>query len=159
MNCGMTITLRALTLDECQQVREWRNAPDVLPMLRTGVKTEDEQATFFRDVVSNPASDHRYYAIEADGEFVGMGGLTYLSRVPGEAEISLILGPAARGRGIGNEAVLALVIEARRIGLTRIVGECYRRSPALGFWKKFITLIASDYQWDGNSLKFSWKIA
>ncbi len=155
----MTVTLRALTLEECQQVRVWRNAPDVLPMLRTGAKTEAEQAAFYRDVVSNPQSDHRYYAIDADGQFVGMGGLTYLSRVPGEAEISLILGPQARRRGVGNESVLALVVEAKRLGLSRIVGECYRRSPALGFWEKFVAVMASDYRWDGDSLKFAWRLA
>lgn len=120
------MTLRPLTLAECQLVREWRNDPVVLPMLRTGYKTEEQQAAFYRDVVRNAASDHRYFGLwHNELVFVGMGGLTYLSRTPGEAEISLIIDPLARGRGIGASAVDALLAEAWRMGLRSVVGECY----------------------------------
>ena len=125
--------LRDLTRDECQQVRVWRNDPDVLPMLRTGIKTEAEQDAFYRDIVCNPDSDHRYYALDQAGQFVGMGGLTYLSRVPGEAEISLILGPDFRGKGYGTLAVDALLEEAKALGLSVVTGECYALGN-LAFW-------------------------
>lgn len=127
--------LRDLTLAECQLVREWRNAPDVLPMLRTKEPlTEDQQSAFYRNVVCNPRSGHRYYAIEHDGQFVGMGGLTYILR--DEGEISLILGPAFRRSGLGTLAVRALRVEAQRLGLRWIVGECYDVNPAREFWVK-----------------------
>jgi RimJ/RimL family protein N-acetyltransferase len=151
------VTLRPPTLAECQLVREWRNDPAVLPMLRTGYKTEAEQAAFYRDVVCNTESDHRYYAMtarvpvlcgtyhDAAGtsygpafgqrtEFVGLGGLTYLSRVPGEAEISLILGPAFRGKGYGVEAVGALLDEAARLDLRWVIGECLADGPRRFWW-------------------------
>lgn len=115
----------------------WRNAPDVLPMLRTGYKTEAEQAAFYRDVVSNPRSNHWYYALEHDAQFVGMGGLTYLGRTKGEAEISLILGPEFRGKGLGHASVEALLTEARRLGISAVVGECLPTGN-IGFWVREI---------------------
>lgn len=129
------VTLRQpLTLEEVQLVREWRNDPAVLPMLRTGYKTEDEQAQFYRDVICNPESVHRYYAVIApNGAFVGMGGLTYL--VLGEAEISLILAPESRGCGLGRAAVDALLAEAKRLGVVQVIGECYEQGN-VAFWAK-----------------------
>jgi RimJ/RimL family protein N-acetyltransferase len=140
------ITLRPPTLAECQLVREWRNDPAVLPMLRTGYKTEAEQAAFYRDVVCNHGADHRYYALVEPGMLthdrrrdevrrlcVGMGGLTYLSRVTGEAEISLIVGDGFRGKGYGREAVGALLREAERIDLRAVIGECLPTGH-VAFW-------------------------
>lgn len=139
-----------LTLEQCELVRQWRNEPDVLPMLRTPEPlTAEQQAAFYRDVVCNPGSNHRYYALiatrlqrveeERREVFVGMGGLTYLNRTPGEAEISLILGPSFRQDGHGTRAVQALRAEAARLGLKWVVGECYDRNPALSFWVKTVT--------------------
>lgn len=156
----MPVTLRQpLTLAECQLVREWRNDPAVLPMLRTGYKTEEEQAQFYRSVICNPEADHWYYAVEAGGVFVGMGGLTYVSRTPGEAEISLLLGRSFRGKRVGDYAVDALLEEASERGLTSVVGECYV-SGHLTFWAR--QMARSDYpsqRWiDGDSLKWRWTL-
>jgi RimJ/RimL family protein N-acetyltransferase len=142
-----TVSLRPPTLEECQQVRVWRNAPDVLPMLRTKEPlTEEQQASFYRDVVRNLDADHRYYAIECNGVFVGLGGLTYLSRQPGEAEISLILGPEFRGHGIGTEAVSRLLDQAWALGLTSVIGECYATGN-LNFWVKRILERQATVRW------------
>lgn len=155
----MTVTLRAPSLDECQLVRVWRNAPDVLPMLRTGAKTEAEQAAFFRDVICNPRADHRYYAVVGGRELLGMGGLTYLSRVTGEAEISLLLDPAWRGKGVGTAAVLALLEQACHLHLTSVIGECYAQSPAQPFWRKVVERTGGDViERAGDSFWFRWRI-
>lgn len=140
------IALRPPTLGECQQVRLWRNDPAVLPMLRTGYKTEGEQSWFYRRhiepsrfwrivdaIMGGP--NHRYFAVVLDGAFVGMGGLTYLRREPGVGEISLILGPAHRGKGVGEQAVAELLNEAARMDLYRVVGECYY-TGAVRFWRR-----------------------
>jgi RimJ/RimL family protein N-acetyltransferase len=153
----MAVSLRCLSFEECQQVREWRNAPDVLPMLRTGAKTADEQAAFYRDVVCQPRADHRYYALDACDRFVGMGGLTYFSRVPGEAEISLVIGPMYRRAGLGRAAVLALLHTAfTSLGLYSVVGECYRQSPALWFWLRLATEDGCEMWTTRTSLFFRW---
>ncbi len=105
--------LRQPTAEECEQIRVWRNAPDVLPILRTKEPiTVEQQAAFYRDVICNPASEHRYYALEQDGVFIGIGGLTYIK--DGKTEISLVLGPDYRGKGYGSKAVDALLNQAAR---------------------------------------------
>lgn len=143
----MTVTLRQpLTLAECQLVREWRNDPAVLPMLRTGHKTAEQQEQFYHDVICNPESQHWYYAIEADGQFVGMGGLTYLDSDNRMAEISLIVSPEVRGKGVGSKAVDALMVEAKRIGLVSVVGECYA-TGAIEFWTKQIARRQQTFLW------------
>ncbi len=141
----MMVTLRQpLNLAECQQVRLWRNAPDVLPMLRTRAPlTEAQQTAFYYNTICDPESQHRYYAIETKlhinrTKFVGMGGLTYLHREPGQGEISLILGPEFRGYGFGDAAVDALIEEAWRIGLTSVIGEVYEENPARRFWWRML---------------------
>jgi RimJ/RimL family protein N-acetyltransferase len=148
------VTLRQpLTLAECQLVREWRNAPDVLPMLRTGFKTEEEQEQFYWRVIQSPQSRHRYYAIERDSEFVGMGGLTH-RRWRG-AEISLILAPAHRRHGIGREAVALLLEEADGLGLKRVTGECYQDNPAAEFWARLVAESGAFVK--GNRYKWTWR--
>jgi RimJ/RimL family protein N-acetyltransferase len=135
-----------LTLDECQIVRLWRNDPMVTPMLRTGAKTEQEQAEFYRNVICNIASGHEYYAVEVDGRFAGIGGLTYLHRAVGETEISLVMGPDYRGRGIGSQVVNALLEEARALGLTAVVGECYA-AGATAFWARQLQKHPAHINW------------
>ncbi len=144
----MSVTLRQpLTREECQIVRLWRNDPAVLPMLRTGHKSVAEQDAFYRTFVREPDADHWYYAIELDGAFIGMGGLTYLSRQPGQAEISLILAPWSRSQGLGSEAVDALLVEAKNRGLASVIGECYALGN-LPFWTKQIVKRPARMTWE-----------
>ena len=152
--------LDVLTPDECELVRQWRNAPDVLPMLRTQEPlTEEQQAAFYCDVVMNPDSHHRYYALRHHGQFVGMGGLTYLDRVPGEGEISLILGPTFRRGGLGTLAVQALREEAKRLGLAWVVGECYDANPARQFWVKTIARCDGSARYATDRMVFRLRVA
>lgn len=141
------ITLRQPTLAECQLVREWRNDPAVLPMLRTGYKTEAEQEAFYRDVICNAWADHWYFAIDLWGDFYAFGGLTHLSRVAGQAEISLIVDPEQRGCGLGKYAVEGLLAEARKRGLTSVIGECYATGN-LPFWARQIVRRPARMTWE-----------
>jgi RimJ/RimL family protein N-acetyltransferase len=130
------VTLRQpLSLEECEQIRLWRNSPDVYPMLRTGYLTEEQQLRFYITVIRDPGAPHLYYAIEADGIFAGVGGLTYLHRIPWHTEISLVLGPRFRGHGVGTLTVDLLLKKAWALGMWYVDGECYWKSPALGFWQ------------------------
>jgi RimJ/RimL family protein N-acetyltransferase len=142
----------------------------VLPTLRTKEPlTKEQQAAFYRDVVCNPASTHRYYALIATRlprtveehevglrreVFVGMGGLTYLGRTLGEAEISLILGPEFRGEGLARVAVDALRREACDLGLWWIVGECYEANPARGFWVKTVARLDGSIRYEPDRFFF-----
>lgn len=134
------MTLRPLTHGDLQRVRNWRNA--TRESLRTPhLLTEAMQERFAAEVVDNPASPHRYFAIvRGPTRMVGIGGLTYISWIDGIAEISLLIAPALAGKGLGAAAVHCLLEEAfDRMRLVTVVGEVYRcNSEGTKFWKKVI---------------------
>jgi RimJ/RimL family protein N-acetyltransferase len=139
--------LDTLTLDQCQQVRIWRNA--CLETLRTPYPlTGEQQEEFYRTRVCAREGPHRYWAIRGEcnpvdgperhiaGVLVGMGGLTYIQWENRIAEISLILDPAQRGKGLGEQAVDLLLEQAfDRLGLKTVYGECYVcNESGIKFW-------------------------
>lgn len=143
------------TLEQCELVRQWRNAPDVLPMLRTKAPlTVEQQAAFYRNVVCNPKANHRYFALLDEAQFIGLGGLTYLDRMPGEGEISLILGPDFRRGGLGTDAVQTLRAEGGRIGLRWIIGEVYDANPAREFWVKMVARCDGLIRYEVDRMRF-----
>jgi RimJ/RimL family protein N-acetyltransferase len=154
------VILRQPTREECQQVRLWRNDPAVLPMLRTRTPlTKWQQDWFYLSVVVWPWSHHRYYAIEdRRGFFIGLGGLTHLKRAPGEAEISLILGPDYRGEGNGSRAVQFLLLQAVSLGLRAVVGECYRTGN-VEFWLRQLERRKPAWvAYEDSGIKWAWSI-
>jgi hypothetical protein len=95
-----------------------------------------------------------------------MGGLTYIQWENRIAEISLILSPAVRSKGLGEQAVDLLLAEGfDRMGLKTIFGECYYCNDAHEFWLKitegfggYITRLPNRKFWAGqfwDSLYFS----
>lgn len=136
--------LEALTLDQCQQVRLWRN--DALETLRTPYPlTQEQQEAFYRDVVCNRNSHHRYWAVVSvntfgDNDeqlFYGMVGITNIQWENRIGEISLIIDPDRRGKGEGEVAVDLLLNKAfNYLNLQTVFGECYRCNPAWKFWRE-----------------------
>lgn len=111
-------------------------------MLRTGYKTEADQDRFYWQHCYWPwwrrllaPREHHYFAVTIWDYCVGIAGLTYLSRVPGEAEISLVLAPTHRRRGFGTQAVSLVLQEAWAMGLSAVTGECYPFGNVT-FWRK-----------------------
>lgn len=146
--------LGVLTRGQCQQVRLWRN--ECLETLRTPYPlTEEMQDRFYDDVICNPNSRHRYYAIALNVKqtfiddrlkdrecerFIGMGGLTKIQWENRIAEISLMIAPEYRKKGYGKEAVFLLLDEAfNRLNLKTVCGEVYTCNPDYEFWAKMNT--------------------
>lgn len=144
----MTLHLDALTADQVEQARTWRNAwreSTRTPILLTEAMQDD----FYRSVICDRNAPHRYWAIVGGTEFLGMGGLTFIQWENRLAEISLILNPKATGQGYGTQAVALLLEEGfRRMGLLTIVGECYECNAAVDFWRA----IAKRYDGDMTTL-------
>lgn len=143
--------LDVLTPYDCEQTRLWRN--QCLETLRTPYPlTHEQQEEFYREVISNPHSPHRYYAIRGEcngvdgpqlgvaGCFIGMGGLTNICWENRIAEISLIIDPEYRGKGLGEQAVDLLLAEGfDRLGLKTVVGEVYGCNPeGVKFWANVV---------------------
>jgi RimJ/RimL family protein N-acetyltransferase len=136
----MDLRLDAPTLADVQQVREWRNLPSVRPTLRTPfLLTEAQQEAWYRDVVCDRRSPHRYYAVRDDGgdwPLVAFGALENISWENGHGEIGLIVDPDRQGQGIGRAAVALLLTEAfDRMRLISCWGECYATGHQ-EFWRK-----------------------
>jgi GNAT superfamily N-acetyltransferase len=105
------------------------------------------QEKFYKDVICNRHSSHRYWKIE-HGRADGMGGLTNIEWENGQAEISLIINPQWRGNGFGREAVDLLLDQAfNYLRLELVYGECYTCNPAMGFWEKVCKKYQSNPYW------------
>jgi len=144
-------------------VRKWRNDPLALPSLRTKEPlTEAQQESFFVNVVS-VSGRHKYYSLYLSDEFVGFGGLTFLGRVPGEGEISLIVNPSFRSHGLGLAAVTALLVRAFDvIRLSTVIGECYNvEGGSILFWQKVIHSLQDLYScsgvWTRDAFCWAWR--
>jgi RimJ/RimL family protein N-acetyltransferase len=161
-----TMSLDALSLDDVQVARKWRNT--VREGLRTPhLLTESQQEDFYQSIVCDSSMPMRYWAVRHPGHgFVGMVGLVDIAWEAGIAEISLITDPALRGQGIGSGALELLLHEGfDNMGLRTIYGECYKSNPALGFWERmaerrgaYTTTLPRRKLWGGklwDSLYFS----
>lgn len=161
--------LEPLTRDDAEQVRLWRNSPEILPTLRTPKElTYDEQQQWYTDEIANRESKTRYWAIiESEGSsgnvytcdriFYGYGGIEHIEWENRRGEISIMLDPERWGEGIGSEAVWEFLRRAfNRLNLDTVWGECYTNGP-WGFWEKMVAqhdgvavMLPCKKYWDGE---------
>ena len=154
--------LDALTLDDCLEVVKWRNE-DISGLRTPYFLGEEMQIDFYNKVICNRESPHKYIAIREeedkvllpvngttkDNILIGMGGLTDIDWINRQAEISLIIAPFARGKGLGKEAAV-MVIEwgFKTLNLDYIYGECYNTNETgLQFWHDLINEYGG---WESN---------
>jgi len=129
--------LEALIKEELELVRGWRN--EEMQFLRTPYfLTKEMQEDFYRDVVCNRQSEHRYFSVREDSKFIGMVGLTTIEWENRTAEVSIILNPKYRGKGYGQKSVELLLDHAfNNMGLYTVWGEVYGCGN-IGFWDKMV---------------------
>jgi len=152
--------LRVLSPIDCQDIREWRNQS--MESLRTPYElTWEMQEDFYRNVICNPDSKHRYWAlvIEPD-KLVGIGGITNIIWENRIGEISLLIDPECRDKGYGKEAVELLLDKAfNYLNLKTVCGEVYSCSPrGINFWADLVkgkggscwTTLRKRKYWKGN---------
>ena len=160
--------LVAPTLEDCEEVRGWRNAEGSRATLRTPMMlTQEQQAAFYRDVVCDRSAPHRYWSlvgpdpvprmpkIVAGSMLLAFGGLTDIEWENGAAQISLIVRPDVRGHGVGREAVRLILREAfERMRLLTVHGEVYDCNPASAFWRSRagtnVAYVPGRKWWDGR---------
>jgi RimJ/RimL family protein N-acetyltransferase len=144
--------LKALSLSDCEQVRQWRN--EQLPMLRTSFPlTQQQQMNFYSDVVCNRQANSRYWGIvendnqvlnrdvmgnlipEQNAGLIGMCGLENISLENRNAEISLIFYTKFLINKYGEIALDLLLHEGfMNMNLENIYTEVYECSPYNKFW-------------------------
>jgi RimJ/RimL family protein N-acetyltransferase len=122
----------------CLEIIQWRN--DRIETLRTPYfLNTDMQEDFYKNVISNKNSNHRYFAIENNyNNFVAFGGITNIQHENSIAEISLIVNPGYIQKGYGAESAECLLKHAfGNMNLYNIYGECYKcNETGVKFWEK-----------------------
>jgi RimJ/RimL family protein N-acetyltransferase len=138
--------LKELTLENCEQVRQWRN--ECLEAMRTPfLLTKDMQQKFYEETISNRNVRARYWGVWSDCKdlqpkqeclhFIGMIGLENIEWENRRGEISIILNPEYRGKGYGKQAVDLLLEQGfMYLNLENIWGECYLCNSSINFWRK-----------------------
>jgi RimJ/RimL family protein N-acetyltransferase len=150
--------LKELSLQDCEQVRIWRN--ECLESLRTPFPlTKEMQEQFYHEVICNRHARARYWGLwetkTPDDDLpkelvtvckpydylIGMIGLENIEQENRRAEISIIINPEYKGKGYGTEAVDLLLDQGfDYLNLENIWGECYISNPAVvNFWAVICT--------------------
>lgn len=126
------MTLIPLTEEIAIQAAEWRNATP--ESCRTPIlSSTDSQREWYKTLKSFP---HRYWALW-DKKVIGLTGLVNISWENRSAEISIILDPGCKGKGLGRAAIDLLLDQGfNKMNLDVIYGECYLCNRNLGFWHK-----------------------
>jgi RimJ/RimL family protein N-acetyltransferase len=134
------VILKALTLNELQFARQWRN--QLMSAWRTPyMLTEKMQEDFYYNIVSDRRGNHRYWGFHIREDnfltFVGYGGITGISWEAHTGEISILIGPDYRGGGAGSEALRLMLNEGfNTLNLDVIHAECYFCNKSIEWWDK-----------------------
>lgn len=148
--------LKALSLQNLEQVRLWRN--ESLSGLRTSfLLTAEMQAKFYTDIICNRQANARFWGVcdefeherevfrggrnqivkFVDLSFIGMTGLENISWENRLAEISLLLDPDYPMDKYGAEALHLLLKQGfMHMNLENICVEIYDCNPDQKFWLK-----------------------
>ncbi len=123
---GRSVRLRPLGPSDLEPVFAWYTDPDlVAPFDRFSLESFDEFARSVADASGDPSSLAPRYAVErkAPGDLVGVLGHYRPHPVLEYVEVWYLIGsPAARGQGLGSEAVGLLVDELFRTETVERVG-------------------------------------
>ncbi len=99
----MDIILSALTKEDIELVRIWRNSPEVAQYMYTENEiTAEQQEAWFERIKDDETS--RYWIIEYDNKKIGLASITGISKTLGSCYWAFYLGTdVPRGGGIGSK--------------------------------------------------------
>ena len=133
------ITLRLMTLDDAERVRQWRMDPEVSRWMYTApdITPEQQRAWAEKALVDET---RRYWIIELDGNPVGLANLAEIDQAHGRTSWAFYLADeSTRGRGVGGAvefAVLDFVFSTLK--LRKLICEVLSMNePVLGLHKSF----------------------
>lgn len=132
------MNLKIPILEDLYEVAKWRNS--VKETLRTsGDTTKEQQNQFYKNVICNENSKHKYFSVYDEDKFIGFTGLTDINTENMNAEISLIVNPKYKKQGYGSKIVNDILnIAFNDLRLCNVYGECYYCNPNIKFWVKIV---------------------
>lgn len=152
------IELKSPTRQDAQHVRVWRNE-NIAGFRTPYLLTQEQQDEFFDTCINNRSSWHRYFSFYDGAELVAFGGITHIEWENRMGEISLIVNPGKRGKGMGADAVDILLRYAFDVlNLEAVFAECYGSNKSgWEFWcemaKKYsakTVVLPKRKFWDGT---------
>jgi RimJ/RimL family protein N-acetyltransferase len=120
------VRLRPLRREDLPLLYGWYQAPELWThLLRDFTPRREDEALSYMERWLSPGETELRSGIEVtDGSgptLVGIAFFSPLDRARGEAELHIMIGdPAERGRGVGRQAVAALLETGFGLGLQRI---------------------------------------
>lgn len=121
------MTLEAMTLDDAQTARRWRN--ERLDALRTPhqLSEAEQQSWYFNH-------DGRFFSIVDDGFLAGYGGIQHIQWESRIGELSLLMDPGmAHLRAAALDLLLAYAFDTMR--LDTVYAEVYTCNQNLTWWQ------------------------
>ncbi len=129
------VSLRPLDEWDLRQAYRWRNDPRIYKWCRQCEPiTREHHEAYWARIAKDPHS--RFYGVTADGELVGVCGLTSIDWINRRGEVSLYIDPERHRQGLGALAARALIDKAFKVhNLNCLWGESFDGSPAIDlFW-------------------------
>ena len=146
--------LTALTKEDAEQARQWRN--EQLQTLRTPfLLTKEMQEDFYLKHICARDSRERFFAVRED-RLVAMVGFVKIEWENHLAEISNICAPGLNYKRM-QTVELQLHEGFMNLGLQNIYFECYHCDPSLQFWQEVVerygaytTVLKNRKYWGGK---------
>lgn len=121
---GKGIYLRTVQESDLEQLRQWRNSPEVANfMLSRSLITPEQQANWFRNIRNDPSSFY-WMILTNENKKLGLASLTKIDNTEHSAEPGLYIGDAAnRNSFFGLEAYYQVLHFAfDELGVEKIYG-------------------------------------
>ena len=143
---GNAIVLQEIMPESIEQLRCWRNDPELRQYFREWKDiTPDQQTKWYRERGNNTDPQHVYFQImlkdqmalaENDAikqrQLIGCCGVLNINWRIRTGELSIFLGPAFHGLGLGRETLELLTRYAfEECNLHKFWGECYDSNDAI----------------------------
>jgi len=125
---GKKTVLFHLKAENLEQLRQWRNDPNISKHFRQrSIITPEKQYRWFLK------NKHGFEIHKIPYGIVGYCGLTNVSELHRTAIFSIYIGnPDYQGRGLGTDALRSLLLYGfQDLGLNRIFSEVHCKNPAL----------------------------
>jgi len=124
----MLVSVREITPNDVnQRYCEWMNDPEVNAYLECRDTRWTEESLL--DYIERMKSDHKFFAILADGKHIGNMKIGPINKKHLYADLGLVIGDKSYwGKGCATKAFILMIEQARAMGLHKLICSPYKNS-------------------------------